>query len=479
MKKQSDHISRRSFLKTLGVGAGATATAASGILYGCGSKHTDDNANLPNGGDPTGKMTYRTNRHTGDKVSLLGFGGMRWPTFVNSEGKEEIDQEALNSLVDYAIAHGVNYFDVAPPYMNGKAEPSMGIALKRHKRNEFFIATKLSTQHPDFLDIKTPQEPIAMYKNSFKDLQVDYIDYYLLHSVGAGSYELFKQRFFDNHMLDFLMKEREAGRIRNLGFSYHGDIRTFDYLLAHNDEFKWDFVQIQLNYVDWKHAEEMNSRNKNAEYLYNELLKRNIQAVIMEPLLGGRLARLNPYSLALLKKKHPNESPASWAFRYAGSFPDVLTVLSGMTFKEQLQENIRTYSPLIPLEADDYKILDQIAYELSRSEMIPCTECKYCMPCPYGLNIPEIFAHYNRCVNDKMLPKAGVDKNYVKAREEFLYGMDRSVPKLRQANHCIGCKQCEVQCPQHIAISSEMKHIDAMTEALLQDKPVPPKEKES
>ena len=140
-------------------------------------------------------------------------------------------------------------------------------------------------------------------------------------------------------MLDFLLKEREAGRIRNLGFSYHGDIEVFDYLLSRHDELKWDFVQIQLNYVDWRHAKEVNTRNTDAEYLYAELVKRNIPAVIMEPLLGGRLSRLNDHLMARLKQRRPQESVASWAFRFAGTFPDVLTVLSGMTYMEHLQDN--------------------------------------------------------------------------------------------------------------------------------------------
>lgn len=470
MKKQqrTSIIDRRQFLKVLGVGAGATASGS--LLSGCGRNSNDktDENNLPKTPVPTDKMTYRYTKRTNDKVSLLGYGCMRWPTVTNSKGDDEIDQEAVNQLIDYAIAHGVNYFDVAPPYMQGKAETATGIALKRHPRNKFFIATKLSSHHSDIPNILTREGSISMYKHSFETLQVDYFDYYLLHSVGTGGFDLLKQRFFDNHVLDFLVQERGAGRIRNLGFSYHGDIKAFDYLLSINDDIKWDFVQIQLNYVDWKHAEEMNARNKNAEYLYNELLKRDIPAVIMEPLLGGRLSRLNPYSLALLKKAHPNESPASWAFRYAGSFPNVLTVLSGMTYMEHLQDNIRTYSPLVPLKEDDYKLLETIALELSRSEMIPCTACKYCMPCPYGLDIPEIFAHYNRCVNDKMLPKSTTDANYRKARQEFLYGFDRSVPKLRQANHCIGCKLCEEKCPQRIKIADEMKMIDKLTEQLKQ-----------
>lgn len=176
---------------------------------------------------------------------------------------------------------------------------------------------------------------MAMYRNSLKELQVDYIDYMLLHGVGMGNgMDEFEKRYIDNGILDFLVAEREAGRIRNLGFSYHGDIKVFDYLLSIYDTMKWDFVQIQLNYLDWKYAKEINPRNTNAEYLYNELQKRNIPAIIMEPLLGGRLSNVHDHIVSRLKQRRPEDSVASWAFRFAGSFPGVLTVLSGMTYME-------------------------------------------------------------------------------------------------------------------------------------------------
>lgn len=188
-------------------------------------------------------MTFRTNPKTGEKVSLLGYGCMRWPTLPG--GDEPIDQETVNRLVDFAIGHGVNYFDTSPAYCKGRSERATGIALKRYPRDKFFIATKLSNFAPSTW---TREESLKMYHNSFRELQVDYIDYMLLHGVGMGNgmAEL-EARYIDNGILDFLMTEREAGRIRNLGFSYHGDIRVFDYLLSQHEKYKWDFVQIQLN----------------------------------------------------------------------------------------------------------------------------------------------------------------------------------------------------------------------------------------
>ena len=191
---------------------------------------------------------------------------MRLPTVPTAqENGDDIDQEMVNKLTDYALAHGVNYFDTSPAYCKGRSEHAMGIALSRHPRNSYFIATKLSNFSPDTW---SREASIAMYRNSLKELQVDYIDYMLLHAIGMGGMEALKGRYLDNGILDFLIAERKAGRIRNLGFSYHGDIEVFDYLLSRHEEIKWDFVQIQLNYVDWKHAKEVNSRNTDAEYLY-------------------------------------------------------------------------------------------------------------------------------------------------------------------------------------------------------------------
>ena len=181
-----------------------------------------------------------------------------------------------------------------------------------------------------------------------------------------------------------------------MGWSFHGSVEVFDYLLSL--DVKWDFVQIQMNYVDWRHA---SGRNVNAEYLYGELAKRGIPAVIMEPLLGGRLSKLNDHLVARLKQRRPENSVASWAFRFAGTYPNVLCVLSGMTYMEHLQDNLRTYSPLEPLNEEEKEFLEETAQLMLKFPTIPCNDCKYCMPCPYGLDIPAILVHYNKCVNER------------------------------------------------------------------------------
>lgn len=462
MKKE---INRRDFLRRIGIGASVTGVA----LAGCTPADNSAAGRRTALGDvPTDKMTYRTNPKTGEKVSLLGYGCMRWPMMANPAGEGEIvDQDAVNELVDYAIAHGVNYFDTAPPYVRGLSEEATGIALSRHPRESYYIATKMSNHHLARTGLKGRElydASVAMYRNSLDKLKTDYFDYYLLHNLGGETGMPFlMQRFFDSGVLDFLRHEREAGRIKNLGFSYHGNVKVFDYMLSLHDDIHWDFVQIQLNYVDYRHASGMNF---NAEYLYDELNRRGIPVVIMEPLLGGRLASLTDHLNGRLKQHAPDESIASWAFRFAGSFPGVLTVLSGMTYMEHLQDNLRTYSPLRPLATEDFDMLEETAVEMISYPSVPCTACEYCMPCPYGIDIPRIFAHYNKCINEGNVPASSQSEDYRRARRAFLIGYDRSVPKLRQASHCIGCNQCAPHCPQSIEIPAQLHRIDDFVEKL-------------
>lgn len=463
--KQIKDVSRRNFIKKLGIAGAVTA----GLAACKGGKRGDGAAALSE--TSADKMTLRTCPTSGDKVSLLGFGMMRLPSKSGRSAREAdgevIDQEMVNEMVDYAIAHGVNYFDTSPAYCKGNSEHATGIALSRYPRNKYFIATKLSNFAPE---THTHDASIAMYRNSMKELKVDYIDYMLLHGVGMGNgMDEFEDRYINNGVLDFLLEERKAGRIRNLGFSYHGDVKVFDWLLAHHDKYKWDFVQIQLNYLDWKYAGQIKEFNTvSSEYLYNELAKRHIPATIMEPLLGGRLSNVPDSIVAKLKQREPERSVASWAFRFAGSMTNVLTVLSGMTRMEHLQDNLQSFAPLKPLTKDDFRFLQEMADDMMRLDTIPCNDCKYCMPCPYGLDIPAILQHYNKCVNEGNVIGSRQNKNYEKARRAFLVGYDRSVPKLRQASHCIGCKQCVAHCPQGIDIPKELHRIDNYVEHLKQ-----------
>ena len=334
---------------------------------------------------------YRVQHGSGEQISLLGFGMMRLPN----------NQEEVNKLVDYAIEHGVNYFDTAPMYMGGQSEVLMGNALSRHPRNKYFVATKMSNMSQNQWSLEASKR---MYEQSRQKLKVDVIDYYLLHGIGGGMNTL-KGRFLDNGVLDFLLEERKAGRIKHLGFSYHGDVSDFDWLLDHQEEYHWDFVQIQMNFLDWRHASMRGGRRSDAdaEYLYNKCDKLGIQCVVMEPLRGGTFGHMAQEITDRLKAVHPDDSSARWAFRWVGSHTNILTTLSGMNRMDHLEENVKTFSPLDPCTDAENNLLAEIADQMSGFPNIPCITCSYCMPCPFGVDIPTNFATYNDAVT-KVLP---------------------------------------------------------------------------
>ncbi len=353
----------------------------------------------------------------------------------------------------------------------------MGIALSRHPRSSYLIDTKMSNMSAE---TATREGSMQMFHQSLERLQTDYLDFYMLHCVGLpmrgkdgqriDAMSAFKARFEENGILDWLMEQREKGVIRNLGFSYHGDVNVFDYALSLHSKVHWDQVLIQHNYVNWRHASSLaedGNGDANSEYLYNQLADRDIPVFVMEPLLGGRLASLPQFATDELKRRAPEKSLASWSFRFSGNQPRVLTVLSGMTYMEHLQDNIRTYSPHVPLTAEEEAMLLDIANRYADYPMIPCTNCQYCMPCPYGVDIPGVFAHYNKSINDGLLATeeqadSEERKAYRRARREYLIGYDRAVGREHQADHCIGCGKCLHDCPQSINIPKELAKIEKL-----------------
>ena len=453
------NVSRREFLKRFGLSAAsAMAMLTIGDLPLKAVQRPAPSAEGSPQDDANG-MSYRVNNKTGDKVSLLGYGMMRLP---NKNG--QIDQELVNQEVDYALAHGVNYFDTAPMYGGGRSETATGIALHRHPRKSYFIATKLSNQRGDQQTFEASKK---IYENSFKALQVDYIDYYLLHGVGGSGMEEFNRRFIDNGILDFLLKERKAGRIRNLGFSYHGNVEVFDWLVNNNDKYQWDFCQIECNYIDWRHA----SLSKNgwkhdadAEYLYNKCEKAHIQNVVMEPLLGGRLARLPQQYGDQLKAIRPDDSAAAWAFRWVASKSNILTTLSGMTQMGVLEENVKTFSPLAALTPDEEALLEKVADGMSGMPVVPCTGCHYCMPCPFGVDIPGNFAYYNEVINKGDMPsKSAAD--YKEKLKAFTKGYKKALDKKAWSTACRDCEACLPKCPQQIRIPNQLSRITELLNA--------------
>lgn len=447
----SGFMDRRDFLKT--AGAGALAVGATS-LTGC-SFSSDKRVEVS--GDAS--MQMRTSPKNGEKVSLLGYGCMRWPMKKGEDGKDHIDQEAVDEMVDYAYRNGVNYYDTSPAYLQGQSEEAAGIALSRYPRESYYIATKLSN-----FNNFSREAGLKMYRDSQKALRTDYFDYYLLHAIGTSGFEGFEERYINNGLLDFLLEEREAGRIRNLGFSFHGRKEVFDRFMELHEKYHWDFVQIEMNYVDWKHAKV--PENVNADYLYEELAKRNIPATIMEPILGGRLAKLPDAIAERMKEREPQMSIASWAFRFCGSYPNILTVLSGMSSMDPLIENVETFSHFKPLNDEEKAFLMEMANLMEDYPTVPCNACSYCMPCPYGIDIPTIFRHYNDHVNSGEIAQSCEQDHFQRLKRRYLVSYDRAVETVRQADHCIGCGQCRPKCPQSIDIPRVLRHIDRYVEKL-------------
>ena len=446
-KPESSNMGRREFLRRLGLGTGSAMALLALDPIGAlakGLKEDDTSKKKPGN-----RMTYRVQHGSGEQISLLGFGMMRLPN----------NQDEVNQLVDYAIAHGVNYFDTAPMYMGGQSEVLMGNALSRFPRDKYFVATKMSNQNRRTWSF---EESKRMYENSMEKLRVDYIDYYLLHAIGGGMDSL-KGRFLDNGVLDFLLKEREAGRIKHLGFSYHGDVSDFDWLLDRQEQYHWDFVQIQMNFLDWRHASMRGGRRSDAdaEYLYDKCVKTGVQCVVMEPLRGGAFGRMAKELTDQLKAVHPDDSTARWAFRWVGTYPNILTTLSGMNRMDHLEENIKTFSPLDPCTEQENKLLADIADQMAGFPTIPCTTCAYCMPCPYGVDIPGNFAHYNQAVTDHVLPlPAASATDYSTRKQQFVDGLRTALPdESKWATQCQDCGVCLTKCPQQIRIPNQMARI--------------------
>ncbi|MDR1612628.1 MAG: aldo/keto reductase, partial [Planctomycetota bacterium] len=380
--------SRREWLKNAGICAAGGALAyyglsRLGVLPGGGGKASST--------EP-GAMTCRVNPKNGDKLSLLGYGCMRFPLLpsAGTPYSSEVDEAAAVRLIDFAIEHGVNFFDSAYVYHGGRSEVIMGNALKRRKRSDYFISTKMPT-----LLNPTLEEAGKIFSTQLERCQTEYFDYYLLH--GVTSAEGVKQVYEDRGVLEYLLKEKSAGRIRNLGFSFHGDKECLEYLLSRHVD--WDIALVQLNYHDllreyrppgWL-AEQLAAPAK-PRWILERMSRTDIPLMVMEPLLGGRLAKLTRKAVAVLQEEAPDVSAASWAFRYVASIPNVAVVLSGMTLMEHLRDNIKTFSPLNPITERETAVLQRALDSFVNPDIIPCTACGYCMPCPYGVDIPAVFS---------------------------------------------------------------------------------------
>ncbi len=393
------------------------------------------------------KIDTRTWDKMGETLGLLGLGCMRLPT---QRGSRRLDQEAVNAMIDYAIAHGVNYFDTAPAY--GESEVVTGKALSRHPRSAYKIATKLSNMGGR----ATLEAGQQMFENSLKNLQTDYVDFLLLHNLqGIGSYNT---RFRDNGLFDWLLEQKKKGRIKHLGFSFHGTNADLPPLV---DLYDWDFVQIQLNYVDWKEMSRGwgagGSSETNSEYLYNYFVGKGIPVLVMEPVKGGALANVSDGVGALMRERHPDLSPAANALTFVGSLPGVMVTLSGMSNMAQLKENVSLFTGFKPFDEQDMAFMLTVADLYKSKGQIPCTACAYCMPCPAGVDIPGNFRVFNSA-SDALLSSDTGNKEIRDKRKAFLK-LYNAQKKGTRADACVACNACLPKCPQHISIPQHMQRI--------------------
>lgn len=377
-------------------------------------------------------MQRKTFEKMGISTSRLGFGCMRFPT--RPDGK--IDREKSLAMIDYAYQHGVDYFDTAYRYHDGESEEFVKVALSRYPRESYHLATKFPI---GFMPEVSEAAVDRIFDEQLEKTGAGYFDFYLVHALSAENFKRMK----DLKVLEKLEKRKACGQIRHLGFSFHDSPEVLREIVEFYD--KWEFCQIQLNYLDWTFQD--------AKSQYEILTEHGIPVIVMEPVRGGAFADLGDESNELLKSARPNDSIASWALRFCGSLGNVHVILSGMTEMDQVVDNVKTFSPFEPLSEKEHDMLKQVLEIRERTRTIPCTACRYCVEyCPMSLNIPELFSMYNRF----MLTGS-------------TYGLNEDVQNTdpdRLPGNCIGCGACAEHCPQKIDIPERMKEIDAAVQAL-------------
>ena len=387
-------------------------------------------------------MYYR--EIAGVKVSALGMGNMRLPTFNGQEN--QIDREKAQEIIDYAMAHGINYYDTAYRYHGGESERFIGEALARYPRDSYLLASKF----PGHMMVKKeggvvgftsglagwPDSTVqGVFEEQLQKCRTDYFDFYLLHNVCERSLRIYDDD--ELQVLAFLKRQKAQGKIRHLGFSSHAVSATVidDFLTRHEGVF--DFVQIQLNYLDWT--------LQDAKGKYEAVARHGVKVVVMEGVRGGRLAQLAEEHMAKLRALRPDDSAARWALRWVQSLPEVAVVLSGMSTLEQIRENAETFAAPEPLKSTESELLAEIA--ASMLDLVPCTGCRYCTEgCPSELEIPKIIAAYNGVKNGDFMAR---------------YDMD-AADSAMDPRRCVGCAACSAICPQGIDIPGVMSAFPAL-----------------
>lgn len=364
------------------------------------------------------------------QLSLLGFGCMRFPVDQNGV----IDETQVNEMVKYAMEHGINYFDTAWPYHDGESEKVIGRALSKYPRDSFYLATKFPGHQ-----ISSNYDPKAVFEKQLEKCGVDYFDFYLLHNVYEKSIDTYLDPKWG--ILEYFKEQKRLGKIKHLGFSTHASVKSMRKFLEVCKE-DMEFCQIQLNYLDWTLQDA-----KGKVDLLNEY---NIPIWVMEPVRGGKLAKLNEDDEARLKALNPNASVASWGFRFLQNISGVKMILSGMSDMEQMIDNINTFESYKPLNETETKLLLDIAEGMKDS--VPCTACRYCVAgCPIQLEIPDLLAIYNEI---RISPVTNVAMRI------------EALPANKQPSACISCGKCRQICPQNINIPEAMKHFAEVLETI-------------
>lgn len=369
-------------------------------------------------------MEKRKLEKLGIETSLLGFGCMRFP--VTADGK--IDEPEAERMLDKAIAAGVNYIDTAYPYHNGDSEPFVGRVLKKYDRNSFYLATKLPCWK-----VESKEDAAKIFEEQLERLQTDYIDFYLLHALGGDSF----RKMAELGVVEFLEQLRTEGRIKYLGFSFHDSYEAFEEILCYRD---WDFCQIQLNYMDAESQAGLKG--------YRLTEERNVPLVIMEPVKGGSLAAFAEDITGKFRALDPEVSVASYALRWVGSLPNVKVILSGMTTMGQVEDNLKTFSNFRPLSDEEAKTIDEIVALIRSRVQNGCTACRYCMPCPAGVDIPGNFRVWNIY---------HMYQNYNMVKNSWEKGLGDA----KQAKNCVKCGKCEKACPQKLRIREDLEKVQA------------------
>ncbi len=355
------------------------------------------------------------------ELPRLGYGCMRFPVL-----NDKIDFEEAKKLIHHAFNSGINYFDTAYNYHGGESENFLGKVLTEFNRESYFLTSKLPVWK-----VKDEKDAEKLFNEQLQKCHTEYFDFYMLHSLNKKSIETV-EKF---NLYEFIANKKAEGKIKHIGFSFHDSNEVLkEFAAAH----KWDFVQLQINYWDWEVDE--------AKAQYETIEKLNIPCFVMEPVRGGFLASFAPHVMEHFKNYNPDATIASWALRWVASLPNVAIILSGMSNMEQLNDNIETFTNLKPISSNEQEVIDKVVEDLKKINPIPCTGCRYCMECSYGVDIPDIFSIYNDYKKS--------ENNQIAYRNYFIFTSDD-----KKADRCEKCGECITKCPQQINIPDELAKI--------------------